>query len=119
MAVQITTMVPIEPFHLNEFAPGTLQIPSEADVWSSGRKKWKSSFLLWKNHGYTNDGNLVVGYLELEQKEQKGNLVEISFFEKRYYSARTNIKPYHVRWPIPHAERDAMGGFPQNEGYLQ
>ncbi|MGV8095792.1 MAG: RagB/SusD family nutrient uptake outer membrane protein [Mangrovibacterium sp.] len=36
-----------------------------------------------------------------------------------YYSARTNIQPYHVRWPIPQAERDAMGGFPQNEGYPQ
>jgi starch-binding outer membrane protein, SusD/RagB family len=36
-----------------------------------------------------------------------------------YYSARTNIKPYHVRWPIPQTERDAMGGFPQNEGYNQ
>jgi hypothetical protein len=36
-----------------------------------------------------------------------------------YYACRTNIKPYHVRWPIPQAERDAMGGFPQNEGYNQ
>ncbi|MCX6325738.1 MAG: RagB/SusD family nutrient uptake outer membrane protein [Bacteroidia bacterium] len=34
-----------------------------------------------------------------------------------YYACRTNIKPYHVRWPIPQAERDAMGGFPQNVGY--
>ncbi len=36
-----------------------------------------------------------------------------------YYSCRTNIQPYHVRWPIPQAERDAMGGFPQNQGYNQ
>ena len=36
-----------------------------------------------------------------------------------YYASRTNIKPFHVRWPIPQAERDAMGGFPQNEGYNQ
>jgi hypothetical protein len=36
-----------------------------------------------------------------------------------YYSCRTNIQPYHVRWPIPQSERDAMGGFPQNEGYNQ
>ena len=34
-----------------------------------------------------------------------------------YYCCRTNIRPYHVRWPIPQSERDAMGGFPQNEGY--
>jgi hypothetical protein len=36
-----------------------------------------------------------------------------------YYSCRTNIQSYHVRWPIPQAERDAMGGFPQNPGYNQ
>jgi len=36
-----------------------------------------------------------------------------------YYACRTNIQPYHVRWPIPQGERDAMGGFPQNEGYNQ
>lgn len=36
-----------------------------------------------------------------------------------YYSARTNIQPYHVRWPIPQSARDAMGGFPQNPGYNQ
>lgn len=36
-----------------------------------------------------------------------------------YYSARTNIQSYHVRWPIPQSARDAMGGFPQNEGYNQ
>ena len=36
-----------------------------------------------------------------------------------YYACRTNIQPYHVRWPIPQAERDAMGGFPQNPGYNQ
>ena len=37
-----------------------------------------------------------------------------------YYECRTNIKPYHVRWPIPQTELDAMGSsFPQNEGYLQ
>ncbi len=36
-----------------------------------------------------------------------------------YYAGRTNIKPFHVRWPIPQTERDAMGGFPQNEGYNQ
>ena len=34
-----------------------------------------------------------------------------------YFSARTNIKPYHVRWPIPQSSRDAMGGYPQNPGY--
>jgi len=36
-----------------------------------------------------------------------------------YYVCRTNIKPHHIRWPIPRDERDAMGGFPQNEGYYQ
>lgn len=31
---------------------------------------------------------------------------------------RFNVKPAHVRWPIPQAQLDAMGpGFPQNEGY--
>jgi hypothetical protein len=34
-----------------------------------------------------------------------------------WYSGRTNIQDYHVRWPIPQAEVDAMGGFPQNTGY--
>jgi hypothetical protein len=34
-----------------------------------------------------------------------------------WYSARTNIKDFHVRWPIPQSEIDAMGGFPQNTGY--
>lgn len=34
-----------------------------------------------------------------------------------YYSARTDIQPYHIRWPIPQSEIDGMGGFPQNEGY--
>lgn len=34
-----------------------------------------------------------------------------------YYACRINIQPYHVRWPIPQDEIDAMGGFPQNEGY--
>jgi hypothetical protein len=34
-----------------------------------------------------------------------------------WYSARTNIQDYHVRWPIPQSEVDAMGGFPQNVGY--
>lgn len=36
-----------------------------------------------------------------------------------YYSCRTNIQDFHVRWPIPQVERDAMGGFPQNSGYPQ
>lgn len=35
-----------------------------------------------------------------------------------YFAARKNIQDYHVRWPIPQSEIDAMGGkFPQNEGY--
>ena len=35
-----------------------------------------------------------------------------------YFAARTNIQDYHVRWPIPQDELDAMGGsFSQNEGY--
>jgi starch-binding outer membrane protein, SusD/RagB family len=34
-----------------------------------------------------------------------------------WYSQRTNIQDYHVRWPIPQSEIDAMGGFPQNIGY--
>ncbi len=34
-----------------------------------------------------------------------------------WYSQRTNIQDYHVRWPIPQGEIDAMGGFPQNPGY--
>jgi hypothetical protein len=36
-----------------------------------------------------------------------------------YYSCRTNIQPFHVRWPIPQSAIDAMGGFPQNPGYAQ
>ncbi len=34
-----------------------------------------------------------------------------------WYSARSNIKDFHIRWPIPQSEIDAMGGFPQNPGY--
>jgi hypothetical protein len=34
-----------------------------------------------------------------------------------WYSARSNIQDFHVRWPIPQSEIDAMGGFPQNTGY--
>jgi hypothetical protein len=34
-----------------------------------------------------------------------------------WYSARTNIQDFHVRWPIPQSEIDAMGSFPQNPGY--
>ena len=34
-----------------------------------------------------------------------------------WYSGRTNIQDYHVRWPIPQSEIDAMGTFPQNPGY--
>jgi starch-binding outer membrane protein, SusD/RagB family len=34
-----------------------------------------------------------------------------------WYSGRTNIQDYHVRWPIPQSEIDAMGNFPQNTGY--
>ncbi|MFZ4521293.1 MAG: RagB/SusD family nutrient uptake outer membrane protein [Bacteroidales bacterium] len=34
-----------------------------------------------------------------------------------WYSQRTNIQDFHVRWPIPQGEIDAMGGFPQNTGY--
>ncbi len=34
-----------------------------------------------------------------------------------WYSARSNIKDFNVRWPIPQLEIDAMGEFPQNEGY--
>lgn len=34
-----------------------------------------------------------------------------------YFSARTNIQSYHVRWPIPQAALNGMGGFPQNPGY--
>ncbi len=34
-----------------------------------------------------------------------------------YVASRVNIKPYHIRWPIPLAEIDAMGGFPQNDQY--
>jgi hypothetical protein len=37
-----------------------------------------------------------------------------------YFSGRTNIQDYHVRWPVPQSEIDAMGGkFPQNEGYIR
>ncbi|MFZ4706308.1 MAG: RagB/SusD family nutrient uptake outer membrane protein [Bacteroidales bacterium] len=34
-----------------------------------------------------------------------------------WYSSRSNIKDFHIRWPIPQSEIDAMGGFPQNFGY--
>ena len=34
-------------------------------------------------------------------------------------AVRANIKPFHVRWPIPQAQIDIMGkqNFPQNDGY--
>jgi len=89
---RIVVKVPIEPSNLNQFSPGSLKLPLTATVWTDGRKKWKSSFLIWKNHGYTNDGNLIIGYLDLEQKVTTGNLVRISFFEKRIHSGgRENI----------------------------
>ena len=93
MAIKrIVVKVPIEPSDLNQFSPGSLQLPLAETVWTEGGKKWKSSFLIWKNHGYTNDGNLVVGYLDLEQKISSGNLIEISFFEKRIHAGgRENI----------------------------
>ena len=82
-----TTKVPIEPFHLNQYSPGSLQLPNVEDVWSSpGNKDWKASYLIWKNHGYTNDGNLIVGYLDLEQKSLENGKCEISFFEKRVHN---------------------------------
>jgi hypothetical protein len=34
-----------------------------------------------------------------------------------YFAARTRIQDYHVRWPIPQPEIDAMGSYPQNPGY--
>lgn len=30
---------------------------------------------------------------------------------------RFNVKPFHVNWPIPQDQIDAMGNFPQNTGY--
>ncbi len=87
MAVKrITAEVPVEPFHLNQYSPGSLVMPIAKDIWGENGNQWKSSFLIWKNHGYTNDGNLIIGYLELEQKRIQGKLVEISFIEKRIHS---------------------------------
>lgn len=93
MAVKrIIVKVPIEPSDLNQFSPGSLHMPLVETVWAEGGKKWKSSFLIWKNHGYTNDDNLIIGYLDLEQKQTSGNLVELSFFEKRIHAGgRENI----------------------------
>jgi hypothetical protein len=34
-----------------------------------------------------------------------------------FYLCRTNVQPFHIRWPIPQTAIDAMGGFPQNQGY--
>lgn len=34
-----------------------------------------------------------------------------------YSSGRVNIQDYHIRWPIPQDQLDAMAGYPQNEGY--
>lgn len=81
------TKVPIEPFHLNQYSPGSLQLPNIENIWgTSGQESWKASYLIWKNHGYTNDGNLIVGYLDLEQKSLKNGKCEISFFEKRVHN---------------------------------
>ena len=30
---------------------------------------------------------------------------------------RANISEYHMRWPIPQAQRDIMHTYPQNPGY--
>lgn len=54
--------------------------------------------------------------------KRMGKLVErvqLHTGEGTYIKGRTNIKPYHVRWPIPQTEIDNMGkeNFPQNEMY--
>jgi hypothetical protein len=61
-------------------------LPVAKKIWGESGNEWKSSFLIWKNHGYTNDDNLIVGYLEMVQKKLQGKLVEISFFEKKIHS---------------------------------
>ncbi len=38
--------------------------------------------------------------------------------DPNYFIGRSNIQDYHLRWPIPQSEIDAMGGtFMQNDGY--
>ena len=82
-----TTKVPIEPFHLNQYSPGSLQLPDVEDIWGTPDKEsWNASYLIWKNHGYTNDGNLIVGYLDLEQKSIKDGKCELAFYEKRVHN---------------------------------
>jgi len=89
---RITTKIPIEPSHLNKYSPGSLQLPDAEDIWSSSKNNWKASFLIWKNHGYTNDGNLIVGYIDRQQESSSENQSKISFYEKRIHQGgRENI----------------------------
>jgi len=94
---RITTKIPIEPSHLNEYSPGSLQLPDVGDIWGANKSDWKASFLIWKNHGYTNDGNLIVGYLDLKQETSNDDQSKISFYEKRVHQGgRENIIEGHV-----------------------
>ena len=94
---RITTKVPIEPSHLNEYSPGSLQLPVNEDIWGENKSDWKASYLIWKNHGYTNDGNLIVGYLDLQQQTSGNDRSKISFFEKRIHQGgRENVIEGHV-----------------------
>ena len=94
---RITTKKPIEPSHLNEYSPGSLQLPDVKDIWGENSNDWKASFLIWKNHGYTNDGNRIVGYIDLQQATCRGDRCEISFFEKRVHQGgRENIIEGHL-----------------------
>ncbi len=60
-----------------------------------------------------------IGLLVERVREHAGTTMFRGFIatDPSWYSGRTNIQDYHVRWPIPQSEIDAMGGFPQNLGY--
>jgi hypothetical protein len=94
---RITTKKPIEPSHLNEYSPGSLQLPDVGDIWGENADDWKASFLMWKNHGYTNEGNRIIGYLDLQQESTGNDRCTISFYEKRVHQGgRENIIEGHV-----------------------
>jgi hypothetical protein len=105
---RITTKIPIEPSHLNEYSPGSLQLPDVGDIWGENNNDWKASYLIWKNHGYTNDGNLIIGYLDLQQEISRKKRCKISFYEKRVHQGgRENIIEGHVitdvsQFHLPH-----------------
>ena len=56
---------------------------------------------------------LLIERVQLYGGDDRSFLVQQDFLD-----ARNQIRPHHVRWPIPQSARDQMGdAFPQNDGY--